>query len=64
MLSVLTFQPLYFQFTKLGISIFQAKTECQWWMKVRSIMNILAQHNSTYEVDGLDPKAYTEGENM
>jgi len=40
----------------------KAKVEYQWWMKLRSIMNILAQHNSTYEVEGLDPKALTDGE--
>jgi len=27
----------------------------QWWMKIRSIMSILAQHDSTYQVEELDP---------
>jgi len=36
----------------------------QWWMKIRSIMNILAQHDSTYEVEGLDPATCTDGETM
>jgi len=35
-----------------------------WWMKIRSIMSILAQHDSTYEVDGLDPATCTDGETM
>ena len=33
-------------------------------MKIRSIMNILAQHDSTYEVEGLDPATCTDGETM
>jgi len=36
----------------------------QWWMKLRSIMNILAQHDSTYEVEGLDSQGFTDGETM
>eukprot|EP00092_Neocalanus_flemingeri_P021987 GFUD01023845.1.p1 GENE.GFUD01023845.1~~GFUD01023845.1.p1 ORF type:complete len:801 (+),score=260.29 GFUD01023845.1:62-2464(+) len=36
----------------------------QWWMKIRSIMSILAQHDSTYEVEGLDPTTCTDGETM
>ncbi|XP_023346270.1 ATP-dependent 6-phosphofructokinase isoform X2 [Eurytemora carolleeae] len=36
----------------------------QWWMKLRSIMDILAQHDSTYEVEGLDPTSTTDGETM
>jgi len=36
----------------------------QWWMKIRSIMSILAQHDSTYEVEGLDPATCTDGETM
>jgi len=58
------FQPVSEVKKETDFTYRKAKTECQWWMKLRSIMNILAQHNSTYEVDGLDPKAYTEGENM
>jgi len=34
----------------------------QWWMKLRSIMGILAQHDSTYEVEGLEPDQTTDGE--
>jgi 6-phosphofructokinase 1 len=51
------FQPVSEVKKETDFTYRKAKTECQWWMKVRSIMNILAQHNSTYEVDGLDPKA-------
>jgi len=36
----------------------------QWWMKIRSIMNVLAQHDSTYEVESLDPVTCTDGETM
>jgi len=36
----------------------------QWWMKIRSITSILAQHDSTYEVEGLDPATSTDGETM
>jgi len=36
----------------------------QWWMKLRSIMSILAQHDSTYEVEGLDPTSCTDGETV
>jgi len=36
----------------------------QWWMKIRSITSILAQHDSTYEVEGLDPAISTDGETM
>jgi len=36
----------------------------QWWMKIRSIIDILAQHDSTYEVESLDPTTCTDGETM
>jgi len=36
----------------------------QWWLKLRSIMNILAQHDSTFEVEGLDPALQTDGETV
>merc|ERR1719300_1931306 len=36
----------------------------QWWMKIRSVMSILAQHDSTYEVEGLDPSITTDGETL
>jgi len=36
----------------------------QWWMKLRSIMSILAQHDSTYEVEGLDSQNVTDGETV
>jgi len=39
-------------------------SEPQWWMKLRSIMAILAQHDSTYEVEGLDPAVNTDGETL
>jgi len=39
-------------------------SQTQWWMKLRSIMAILAQHDSTYEVDGLDPSSLTDGETL
>merc|ERR1719436_1433281 len=39
-------------------------SQTQWWMKLRSIMSILAQHDSTYEVDGLDPSSLTDGETL
>jgi len=34
----------------------------QWWMKIRSIMSILAQHDSTYEIEGLDTDTSDVGE--
>ena len=30
--------------------LYRTPSEPQWWMKLRSIMAILAQHDSTYEV--------------
>jgi len=47
-----------------NITNFELRTpsEPQWWMKLRSIMAILAQHDSTYEVEGLDPAVNTDGE--
>jgi len=36
----------------------------QWWMKIRSIIAILSQHDSIYHVEGLDPEAHTDGETM
>jgi len=36
--------------------------ENQWWLKLRSIMGILAQHDSTYQVEGLADDSYTDGE--
>merc|ERR1711997_1123929 len=49
-----------------NITNFELRTpsEPQWWMKLRSIMAILAQHDSTYEVEGLDPAANTDGETL
>merc|ERR1719228_1741285 len=49
-----------------NITNFEDRTssEPQWWMKLRSIMAILAQHDSTYEVDGLDASSCTDGETM
>jgi len=36
----------------------------QWWMKIRSILAILSQHDSTYQVEGLDPESHTDGETL
>jgi 6-phosphofructokinase 1 len=49
-----------------NITNFELRTpsEPQWWMKLRSIMAILAQHDSTYEVEGLDPANNTDGETL
>jgi len=49
-----------------NITNFELRTpsEPQWWMKLRSIMAILAQHDSTYEVEGLDPAVNTDGETL
>ena len=39
-------------------------SQSQWWMKIRSILAILSQHDSTYEVEGLDPDHVTDGETL
>jgi len=39
-------------------------SEPQWWMKIRSIIAILSQHDSTYQVEGLDPESHTDGETL
>ena len=36
----------------------------QWWMKIRSIMSILAQHDSTYQVEELDPATMDRSVNI
>jgi len=40
------------------------KQGTQWWLKLRSIMGILAQHDSTYQVEGLAHSDITDGETM
>ena len=43
---------------------FRRPSEPQWWMKIRSIIAILSQHDSTYQVEGLDPESHTDGETL
>ena len=42
----------------------RSPSQPQWWMKIRSIIAILSQHDSIYHVEGLDPEAHTDGETM
>jgi len=56
------FQPVQDIKKETDFTYRKAKVEYQWWMKLRSIMGILAQHNSTYQVEGLDPQSMTDGE--
>jgi len=56
------FQPVQDIKKETDFTYRKAKVEHQWWMKLRSIMAILAQHDSTYEVEGLDPHSLTDGE--
>merc|ERR1719150_3478218 len=43
---------------------FRRPSQPQWWMKIRSILPILSQHDSTYQVEGLDPESHTDGETL
>ena len=44
--------------------MFRRPSGPQWWMKIRSILAILSQHDSTYQVEGLDPESHTDGETL
>merc|ERR1719420_19700 len=43
---------------------YRRPSQSQWWMKIRSILAILSQHDSTYQVEGLDPETHTDGETL
>jgi len=43
---------------------FRRPSQPQWWMKIRSIIAILSQHDSIYHVEGLDPESHTDGETL
>ena len=46
------------------VFLFRRPSGPQWWMKIRSILAILSQHDSTYQVEGLDPESHTDGETL
>ena len=46
------------------IFLLRRPSQPQWWMKIRSILAILSQHDSTYQVEGLDPESHTDGETL
>jgi len=58
------FQPVQEIKEETDFTYRMSKAGCQWWMKLRSIMNIMAQHDSTYQVEGLDPTTQTDGETV
>ena len=56
--NILLFETFYI------IVMFRRPSSPQWWMKIRSILAILSQHDSTYQVEGLDPESHTDGETL
>ena len=50
--------------TYSNLVLFRRPSGPQWWMKIRSILAILSQHDSTYQVEGLDPESHTDGETL
>jgi len=58
------FQPVQEVKKETDFTYRMSNPDTQWWLKLRSIMNVLAQHDSTFEVEGLDPASQTDGETM
>ena len=48
----------FYQLPGLGVDVVEGIRD--WWMKLRNIMDVLAQHDSVYEEDEIDPNKFKE----